>query len=56
MGAVSFSRFGLWGFDLCEVQIMQNAIEVMSRGIINATEKALTQMAEVLVSRKKILC
>ena len=49
MGAIALSRFGLWGFDLCQVNIMQSSIEAEIRGVINGTERALTQVAWLFV-------
>jgi hypothetical protein len=49
MVSVVFSRFGLWGFDLCETQIMQKCVESYLRGMLNATETAMTKVAWLLV-------
>jgi solute carrier family 40 (iron-regulated transporter), member 1 len=45
LSAIIASRVGLWGFDLVEVQIMQLFIDERERGLINATESALTNLA-----------
>ena len=42
------SRMGLWGFDLCEVQIMQEGVEEEARGAVNGVEHSLTNLFMLL--------
>ena len=46
---VIFSRTGLWGFDMVEVQQIQIFVEPYRRGIFNATESALTNLAYIVI-------
>ncbi len=50
MASIVLSRFGLYGFDLAEIQIMQDMVPERERGVVNSTEKSLTKVAEVLSS------
>lgn len=47
--AIIVSRFGLYGFDLAEIQIMQLYVAEKDRGTVNATEKSLTKVAELVI-------
>lgn len=40
---------GLWAFDLAEIEIMQNHIKEEERGLINSTEKALANVAFIII-------
>lgn len=48
--SIVISRFGLWGFDLAERQIMQESIEESLRGSVNGVENALTNLFTLLVT------
>lgn len=48
MASIVFSRFGLYGFDLAEIQIMQEMVEERERGTVNSTEKSLTKLSELM--------
>ena len=48
MAAVAASRFALYGFDLCAVQIMQSGVPENVRGTVNAAEGSLTNLASLL--------
>jgi len=41
---LTFSRCGLWMFDLAERQIMQENVAEEQRGLINSTELALSNL------------
>ena len=45
--AVAFSRFGLWAFDLVEVQLMQTYVEDEKRGQISSVEYSLCNLLSV---------
>jgi iron-regulated transporter 1 len=49
MTSIIVSRFGLFGFDLAEIQIMQTYVAESDRGTVNATEKSLTKIAELII-------
>jgi iron-regulated transporter 1 len=39
--SICASRFGLWGFDLCETQLMQERVQLEKSGIINGAQESL---------------
>jgi len=45
MAALALSRVGLWGFDLCERQLLQTAAERRTAVLLFSFEKALTEVA-----------
>jgi iron-regulated transporter 1 len=44
---VAVSRFGLWGFDLVEVQLMQTYVPEGERGIVSSVEYSLANLLSV---------
>lgn len=49
MISIVVSRFGLYAFDLAEIQLMQTCVSSQERGTVNATEKSLTKIAELAI-------
>lgn len=45
--AVALSRFGLWAFDLVEVQLMQTYVSDLERGQVSAVEYSLANLLSV---------
>jgi iron-regulated transporter 1 len=48
MVCVALSRFALYSFDLCAIQIMQAGVPETMRGVVNAAESSLTNLASML--------
>jgi iron-regulated transporter 1 len=48
MVCVALSRFALYSFDLCAIQIMQAGVPETMRGVVNAAEGSLTNLASML--------
>lgn len=48
MVSVALSRFALYSFDLCAIQIMQAGVPETMRGVVNAAESSLTNLASML--------
>jgi len=46
---VTLSRCGLYGFEIGEVQMLQQGIPVAQRGEVNSVEGSLTSMASLIV-------
>ena len=49
LAGIVLSRCGLWLFDMVEVQQIQILVEPEHRGIFNATESALTNLASLVI-------
>ncbi|EKM51756.1 uncharacterized protein PHACADRAFT_212379 [Phanerochaete carnosa HHB-10118-sp] len=48
IGGVTFSRLGLWGFDLCVQYLIQEETPAHTRGQFSSTEMALQNLFELL--------
>lgn len=48
IGGVTFSRLGLWGFDLCVQYLIQEETSESTRGSFSSTEMALQNVFELL--------